>query len=164
MLLLLLLLHGWKGMCCHADACTVLPAEQRALMERSRHARHHECPLWASLRYNTALSLISHWINFILSANLFCDIYRSMLWSRGALQRNCCFFMCSKTTCFIIFLSFRILQPRPYLKIQLETKGFEIGPVFTAGDQPSIKFKWSSNKSLTTLLHQTLQRNETQLP
>lgn len=69
----------------------MLPAEQRALMEHSRGAQHHECPLWASLRYNTAL-LISHRINFTLSTNLFCNsVHRSKLplklWSREALQR-----------------------------------------------------------------------------
>lgn len=67
-----MLQHGWKGMFCHAVACTTLPAEQRELMEHSRDARHHECPLWASLWYNTGL-LISHWITFTPSTNLFCN-------------------------------------------------------------------------------------------
>ena len=75
-------LHLWKGMFCHAHACTMLPAEQRALMEQSRGAQHHECPLWASPRSNSEL-LISHWINFNLSKYLFCNtVYgRAQCWA-----------------------------------------------------------------------------------
>ncbi len=93
-------LLGWKGMFCQADACTVLPAEQWALMEHSRDAQHHECPLWASRRYNTGL-LISHWITFTLSTNLFCHtIYRSkvqhVVEQRGVAKG---FFTYSAVTC-----------------------------------------------------------------
>lgn len=81
-------------LCCVGRACFLIQTHAQVASRavttdgNSRDAHHHECPLWASLRYNTGL-LISHWINFILSTNLFCDIIHKskllfMLQSREA--------------------------------------------------------------------------------
>lgn len=111
-------------LCCVGRACFLVQTHAQVACRavstdgNSRDAHHHECPLWASLRYNTGL-LISHWINFILSTNLFCDtIHRSklllMLWSTEALRlyirySNLCFKDAGKECCSI-FAFLQILQ------------------------------------------------------